>query len=76
MVECIIIKWQGKELTIPVGADDTVQSLKRKIEAETNVQPQRQKLLGLKRRAGGMPGDDDPVSGLLLKDGQKVMMMG
>ena len=76
MVDSLIIKWQGKELSIPVGAGDTVQSLKRKIETETNVQPQRQKLLGLKRRAGGMPGDEDPVSSLLLKDGQKVMMMG
>ena len=76
MVERIVIKWQGKELAIPVSEDDTVQSLKRKIQDETNVQPQRQKLLGLKRRAGGMPGDEDPVSGLLLKDGQKIMMMG
>ena len=76
MVERIVIKWQGKELAIPVSEDDTVQSLKRKIQDETNVQPQRQKLLGLKRRAGGMPGLEDPVSGLLLKDGQKIMMMG
>ncbi len=76
MVERIVVKWQGKELAIPVSEDDTVQSLKRKIQDETNVQPQRQKLLGLKRRAGGMPGDEDPVSGLLLKDGQKIMMMG
>lgn len=76
MVESVTIKWQGKEYPISISAEDTVLSLKRKIQEETAVQPKRQKLLGLKARAGGLPGDDVTMGDLVLKPNQKIMMMG
>ena len=76
MVEGVTIKWQGKEYAIPISTDDTVLSLKRKIEAETAVQPKRQKLLGLKPKAGGLAGDDVSIGDIILKPNQKIMMMG
>ena len=56
----VVIKWHGTEFSVQLADDDTVGSLKRKIEAE----------------AGGLPADTVPVSELLLKPGMKVMMMG
>ncbi len=73
----LCVKWQGKEFSIPLADSDTVGELKRKIEEQTEVQPKRQKLLGLKPKAGGgLPADSVPVSQLLIKPGMKVMMMG
>jgi Ubiquitin family len=73
----VVIKWHGTEFSVNLADDDTVGSLKRKIEAETEVAPKRQKLLGLKAKTGGgLPADTVPVSELLLKPGMKVMMMG
>jgi hypothetical protein len=73
----MVIKWHGKEFSVHLAEDDTVGSLKRKIEAETEVAPKRQKLLGLKaKKGGGLPADSVHVSELLLKPGMKVMMMG
>lgn len=73
----VVIKWHGTEFSVQLADDDTVGSLKRKIEAETEVAPKRQKLLGLKaKKGGGLPADTVAVSELLLKPGMKVMMMG
>ena len=76
MIESVTIKWQGKEFEIALSPNDTILSLKRKIEAETLVQPKRQKLLGLKARAGGLPGDNVAMGDIALKANQKIMMMG
>lgn len=73
----VVIKWHGTEFSVTLADDDTVGSLKHKIEAETEVAPKRQKLLGLKaKKGGGVPADTVHVSELLLKPGMKVMMMG
>ena len=73
----VTIKWQGKEFSIALAQNDTVGELKRKIEEQTEVQPKRQKLLGLKAKAGGgLPADSVHVHELVLKPGMKVMMMG
>jgi len=73
----LTIKWQGKEFPVTVGDSDTVETLKRRIEKETEVQPKRQKLLGLKaKKGGGAPADGVPMSDLALKPGLKIMMMG
>ncbi len=44
--EQVVIKWHGTEFSVNLANDDTVGSLKRKIEAETEVAPKLQKLLG------------------------------
>lgn len=72
----LTFKWSGKEFTLPVDDDETVSSLKHKIEEQTRVQPKRQKLLGLKAKSGKLASDDDLLSGLHLKPGQKIMLMG
>mmetsp|Transcript_14455 Transcript_14455/g.31326 ORF Transcript_14455/g.31326 Transcript_14455/m.31326 type:complete len:322 (-) Transcript_14455:948-1913(-) len=72
----VCVKWQGKEFTINLEDQDTLDVLKRKLEEETHVQPKRQKLLGLKTKDGKQPGDDTVISDLQLKPGLKVMMMG
>ena len=60
-----------------LGDTDTVGTLKRRIEEHTEVQPKRQKLLGLKaKKGGGTPADELPMADLALKPGLKIMMMG
>ena len=56
-------------------AEETVEGLKRKLAAQTNVPEKRQKLLGLKARAGALR-DDTRIADLALKPGQKVMLLG
>lgn len=72
----ITFKWSGKEFSLPVDETETVSSLKHKIEEQTRVQPKRQKILGLKLKTGKLPTDDDVLSDLSLRPGQKVMLMG
>ena len=72
----LTFRWSGKAFSLAVVADETVSSLKRKIEEQTRVQPKRQKLLGLKAKNGKLPTDDALLSELLLKPGQKIMLMG
>lgn len=48
----IIIKWSSKELTVEVLDTETVLKLKQYIYQETNVKPERQKLMGLKHKNG------------------------
>ena len=48
MVE-LVIKWAGKEYKISdLSENQTVGDLKKRIQTDTNVLPERQKLLGLK----------------------------
>lgn len=72
----VSVRWSGKEYTLELGSEDTVEGLKRALEAETAVQPKRQKLLGLKTWAGKPAADDTRLVELALKAGAKVMMMG
>lgn len=73
----LVVKWQGKEFPITMEDSDTVSELKRKIQDETEVQPKRQKLLGLKAKVGkGAPADELQMRELAMKPGLKIMMMG
>lgn len=73
----LTVKWQGREFAMTLGDADTVGTLKRRIEEHTEVQPKRQKLLGLKAKKGsGAPADELPMADLALKPGLKIMMMG
>ena len=44
----VVVKWNGKQITVSLPSDADVACLKRCIEAETSVQPKRQKLLNVK----------------------------
>ncbi|XP_011497075.1 PREDICTED: ubiquitin-like domain-containing CTD phosphatase 1 [Ceratosolen solmsi marchali] len=72
----ITVKWSGEEYSITdIEENDTVLSLKEKIQKMTGVRPERQKLLNLKFK--GKPAQDsDIISKLDLKQGFKLMMMG
>jgi hypothetical protein len=72
----LTIKWSTTEVAVDLSEGETVGSLKRKIEEKTRVQPKRQKLIGLKAKGGKLAGDHALISDLILKPGQKVMMMG
>lgn len=71
----VAVKWQGKQfaVTLPITAD--VLSLKRLIEAETNVLPARQKLLNVKSLSGPKMADDAQLLSEV-KLPKVVMMMG
>ncbi|XP_057306707.1 ubiquitin-like domain-containing CTD phosphatase 1 isoform X1 [Hydractinia symbiolongicarpus] len=72
----ITIKWSGKEYVIDdVASLNTVKDLKEVIHKQTNVKPERQKLLGLKL-GGKPPSDDVKLLALSIKPGVKIMMMG
>lgn len=70
------IKWSGKEYEIALPLDATVLDLKLKLLDETNVPPERQKLLGLKASDGKLAGNEVKLADLNLKAQTKVMMMG
>lgn len=46
----LIVKWSGKEFTLHVDPNDTVEDLKVHLFSLTNVQPPNQKLIGLSKR--------------------------
>ncbi|EFN54831.1 hypothetical protein CHLNCDRAFT_134850 [Chlorella variabilis] len=72
----LAFKWNKKGILIHVDADESVQGIKRKLEAATSVSEKRMKLLGLKARSGKPAGDADIVADLVLKPGAKLLMMG
>lgn len=72
----LAIKWSGKDYEVSITDTETISDLKRKISELTEVPPKRQKLLGLKARGGKPAGDAASISELVLKPGQRIMMMG
>ena len=45
----MVVKWAGKEYSMEnINPEDTVLDLKVKIQSQTGVRPERQKLLNLK----------------------------
>ncbi|KAL4441219.1 hypothetical protein ABPG77_011456 [Micractinium sp. CCAP 211/92] len=72
----LTVTWNKERIVLHVAAEESVQGIKRKLEAATTVSEKRMKLLGLKGRGGKPAGDGDTVADLLLRPGSKVMMMG
>ena len=75
----LTFKWNGQEFILMVDATETMGGLKRKIQEHTTVQPKRQKLLGLKDKAGKslmQTQDGHLVADIQLKPGQKIMLLG
>jgi hypothetical protein len=75
-VKSIVVKWSGKEYPVELPEQDTVASLKRALQQHTQVDPKRQKLLGLKTKDGKAATDEAVLADLLIKPNTKVMMMG
>lgn len=71
------IKWQSKDLdAIILSPSETISGIKRILENETGVLSKKQKLLGLRTKAGKPIDDTLALSELLLKPNQKIMMLG
>merc|ERR1712218_41302 len=72
----MVVKWAGKEYSMEnIDPEATVLDLKVKIQSQTGVRPERQKLLNLKVK-GRAATDDMKLGSLALKDNFKLMMMG
>ncbi|XP_074601845.1 ubiquitin-like domain-containing C-terminal domain phosphatase 1 [Brevipalpus obovatus] len=74
----ITIKWNKREISLDedcIQVQDTIAQLKEVIAHKTGVQPDKQKLLGLKFK-GKQPDDSVQLSELNLKPGTKVMLIG
>lgn len=73
----ISIKWSGKDFLINnLLLSHTLLDLKAEIYKQTNVKPERQKILGLKTNSGQNATDNTLLNDLKYKPGQKIMMMG
>eukprot|EP00879_Flechtneria_rotunda_P025810 GHRR01027457.1.p1 GENE.GHRR01027457.1~~GHRR01027457.1.p1 ORF type:complete len:318 (+),score=104.28 GHRR01027457.1:538-1491(+) len=72
----IVVKWSGQDYPLQLSEGDTVAGLKRALQEKTQVDPKRQKLLGLKTKDGKAACDDATIADLLIKPNAKVMMMG
>lgn len=70
----LIAKWNGKEHRLEVQESTTVGDVRRRLQEMTNVQPKRQKLIGLGKKPN--PGDDIPLGSLHLKNPHSFMMVG
>jgi len=60
---------------VHLSPDDTVGSLKRELEAQTQVAVKRQKLLGLKTKDNKLAGDDATIANLSIKPNAKVLVI-
>ncbi|KAI8474471.1 MAG: MGC81798 protein-like protein [Monoraphidium minutum] len=72
----LCVKWQGQEYAVHLTDEDTVGTVKHKLEQQTQVSAKRQKLLGLKTKDGKLAGDESKVADLAIKASTKIMMMG
>jgi ubiquitin-like domain-containing CTD phosphatase 1 len=71
----LTVKWNGKEYTVRICADDSVAELKRRICLLTTVLPKRQKLLYPK--IGNKLSDDSLLlSSISFKPSLKMTMIG
>jgi len=70
------VKWNKRELVLSLEGSQTVGELKEAIREETAVDPKRQKLLGLKVKGRAVVGDDVMLGELVVKQGQKLILIG
>jgi len=70
----LIAKWNGKEHHLDLPEDTTVGEVRRRLQEMTNVQPKRQKLIGLGKKPN--PDDEITLDSLKLKQPHSFMMVG
>jgi len=74
--EIVNIKWTNQNFVVEIESEMSILGLKRKLFQLTNVQPGRQKLLGIPKYKGPLANDDVLLKELEIKPATKVMMMG
>jgi ubiquitin-like domain-containing CTD phosphatase 1 len=72
----IAIKWNGKDFKVNLLPSNCINDLKDELAKQTNVLPERQKLLGLKTKGGQMATNSTLLDDLNYKPNSKIMMMG
>jgi ubiquitin-like domain-containing CTD phosphatase 1 len=72
----IDLKWNNSLYQLLVDPDDDVLILKHKIQMETEVLPERQKILNLKGKNNIKIDDNSKISDLLIKQGKPLQMVG
>lgn len=73
----ISFKWNGNDYKVAnLLESNSIGDLKTELYKQTNVMPERQKLLGLKTNAGQAITNDTLLIDLKYKPGTKIMMMG
>ena len=71
-----LIKWNGKDFKINLLPSNCINDLKEELAKQTNVMPERQKLLGLKTKAGQAVANSTLLDDVNYKPNTKIMMMG
>ena len=73
----IEIKWNGQNYKVSnLLESHTINDLKNELFTQTNVLPERQKILGLKLNNGDSAINDSLLKDLKIKQGTKFIMMG
>lgn len=73
----ITFKWNGNDYKVAnLLESNSVSDIKNELYKQTNVMPERQKLIGLKTNAGQAITNDTLLIDLKYKSGTKIMMMG
>ncbi|KAJ3488987.1 hypothetical protein NLI96_g2461 [Meripilus lineatus] len=70
----LLYTWSGKSFTLDIAESDRVYDLKAALQGQTNVPPERQKILGLVK--GKLPPDEVTIGDLKLVSGKKFSLIG
>ncbi|VDB82711.1 unnamed protein product [Peniophora sp. CBMAI 1063] len=70
----LLYSWQGKAFELHIAESDRVYDLKVMLFSQTNVPPERQKILGLVK--GKLPPEDARMGDLKLVSGKKFSLVG
>ena len=76
MAVVLTVRWNGNEYHVNVEPDETMTVVKTHMKERANVEVGKQKYIGLKTTSGKPADDATLISELLLKPGQKIMMLG
>ncbi|TCD70980.1 hypothetical protein EIP91_000888 [Steccherinum ochraceum] len=70
----VVYTWSGKTFKLDIAESDRVFDLKTALQEQTNVPPERQKILGLVK--GKLPDDEVKIGDLKLTSGKKFTLVG
>lgn len=70
------LKWNNNVYKLSFDPEDDIVILKHKISIETEVLPERQKIINLKSKNGTKVDDATKISEIVIKQGKPLMMIG